>query len=202
MIMRSDMRMQDLHSEIVKQLEKLAGTEPASKTKLRWSQKQHKTPGYKSHGIRTPKIWELIRSCRSRFKQLSLKEKFGLARMFYRSGFSEQATIGNILLELSVESITPVHFAFLDEVTGYFNNWATTDRFCLHILQPLLQKHREETLKLLRNWNRSKSIWKRRASVVAFVWKIGSSGHFTDEALELCDNLIWDKEGLVQKGVG
>lgn len=45
-------------------------------------------------------------------------------------------------------------------------------------------------------------MWKRRASVVAFVWKIGSSGEFTDEALDLCENLIWDKEDLVLKGVG
>ena len=55
---------------------------------------------------------------------------------------------------------------------------------------------------MLRKWNRSENMWKRRVSVVAFVWKIGSSGHFTDEVLELCDNLIWDKEDLVQKSVG
>lgn len=45
-------------------------------------------------------------------------------------------------------------------------------------------------------------MWKRRASVVAFVRKIGKSGEFVDEALELCDNLIWDEEDLVRKGVG
>lgn len=200
--MRSDMRMQDLYSEIVMQLEKLAETEPASETKLKWSRQQHKTPGYKSYGIRTPKVWKLVRSYRSRFEQLDLKEKFDLARMFYKSGFSEQATLGNIILELGVESITPVHFDFLDEVTRYFNNWATTDRFCLHVLQLLLRKYREETLKLLRKWNHSENTWKRRASVVAFVWKIGSSGDFTDEVLDLCNSLIWDEEDLVQRGVG
>jgi len=35
-----------------------------------------------------------------------------------------------------------------------------------------------------------------------FVRKIGASGEFTDEALELCQNLIWDEDDLVQKGVG
>jgi len=69
-------------------------------------------------------------------------------------------------------------------------------------MQPLLLKYREETLRPLRKWNRSENMWKRRASVVAFVWKIGSSGEFTDEALDLCENLIWDKEDLVLKGVG
>lgn len=45
-------------------------------------------------------------------------------------------------------------------------------------------------------------MWKRRVSVVAFVRKIGESGKFTNEALMLCENLIWDKEDMVQKGVG
>jgi len=63
-------------------------------------------------------------------------------------------------------------------------------------------KHWEETLRLLQKWNRSQNMWKRRASIVAFVWKIGSSGEFTDEALDLCENLIWDEEELVLKGVG
>ena len=38
--------------------------------------------------------------------------------------------------------------------------------------------------------------------MVAFVRKIGSSGEFTDIVLKFCDNLIWGKEDLVQKGVG
>jgi 3-methyladenine DNA glycosylase AlkD len=37
---------------------------------------------------------------------------------------------------------------------------------------------------------------------VVFTRRIGSSGEFTDEALELCDNLVWDKEDLVRKDVG
>lgn len=34
------------------------------------------------------------------------------------------------------------------------------------------------------------------------MWKIGASGAFTDIILQLCDNLIWDKEDIVKKGVG
>ena len=45
-------------------------------------------------------------------------------------------------------------------------------------------------------------MWKRRASVVIFTRKVGESGRFTKEALELCENLIWAKEDLVRKAVG
>lgn len=191
------MTIEDLFLEVVKQLEKRADAKIASKKMY-----YHKKSSYRSYGIRTPVLRELIKRHKSRFKQLNLEERFTLAKMFYKSGFSEQATFGNTLLELSVGSVTLKQFDFLDEIIGYFNNWATTDWFCILILQPMLRKYPKETLNLLRKWNRSENIWKRRASVVAFVRKIRGNGEFTDEVLELCENLIWDKEDLVQKGVG
>jgi len=144
----------------------------------------------------------MIKRYMSRFEQLNLDEKFELAKMLYKSNIIEQATVGNTLLELSTRNITPAVFDSLDKVVSHFNNWASVDRLCLQVIQPLLLKYREETLRILKKWNRSENMWKRRASVVAFVWKIGSSGEFTDEALDLCENLIWDKEDLVLKGVG
>mgnify|MGYP006267671713 CR=1 FL=1 len=38
--------------------------------------------------------------------------------------------------------------------------------------------------------------------VVVFTRKVGESGRFTGEALELCDRLVWDEEDYVKKGVG
>ena len=43
---------------------------------------------------------------------------------------------------------------------------------------------------------------KRRASVVTFTRKTAESGKYVDITLEFCDNLIWDGEDLVRKGVG
>ncbi len=195
------MKLQDLRLEVVEQLEKLAENE-ASTERIAWFKQQHKGSKSKCYGIRTPQVRKLIRKYLTRFQQLGLQEKFDLAAMFYKSNFFEQATVGNTLLELSSENITPDVFDSLDKVVSYFHNWASVDRLCLHVMQPLLLKYREETLKLLRQWNRSENMWKRRASVVAFAWKIGSGGEFTDEVLEFCENLIWDKEDLVLKGVG
>jgi len=90
----------------------------------------------------------------------------------------------------------------LDEIAGFLSNWGKTDWFCIRVVQPLLRNYPKQTLNLLRRWNSSENMWKRRASVVTFTRKIGMSGEFTDEALELCDNLIWDKEDYVRKGVG
>ena len=94
------------------------------------------------------------------------------------------------------------NYHFLDKALNYFCSWSTIDDFCIDVLQPILLKYPKETLRFLKKWNQSKNMWKRRASVVAFVRKVGESGKFTNEALALCENLIFDKEDLVQKGVG
>jgi 3-methyladenine DNA glycosylase AlkD len=65
-------------------------------------------------------------------------------------------------------------------------------------MQPLLWAYPQEVLALLEEWNSSPNQWKRRSSVVTFTRKVGESGEFTDEALALCDKLIWDPEDLVR----
>jgi len=195
------MNLQDLYLEVGEQLERLAEREGSEK-RAAWFKQQHKGSQLNYYGISTPLVRQLIRRYKERFQQLCLTERFELAIMLYKSCFFEQATVGNSLLQLSKEDMTPDTFDSLDDVVSYFSNWASVDELCLHVMQPLLLKYREETLHLLKRWNHSENMWKRRASVVTFVWKIGSRGEFTDEVLDLCENLIWDREDLVLKGVG
>jgi 3-methyladenine DNA glycosylase AlkD len=200
--MGADVRIRELHAEIVRQLEQLVESGAASEKRLKWFTMQHKTPGVTAFGISTPAVRKLIRGFRKEFGQLDLEGKFALATLLYQSGNFEQATMGDTLVEMALPTLTPNRFDLLDRVVGCFNNWASVDWLCLHGFQSLLLEHREEVMDLLREWNRSENPWKRRASVLAFVRKIGSSGEFTDEALELCGNLIWDQEEIVQKAVG
>lgn len=193
------MGIQKLYLNIVRQLEERADAETASK---KVAKARYFGVKYKSYGIKEPDMTELIKSYSGSFLQLSLEERFELAKTFYASGYSEQVSLGAAILELSIEEIAPVHAESLDEFADSLSNWGQTDWFCIRIVQPLLRKYPEDILDLLRRWNGSRSTWKRRASVVAFVRKIGKSGEFTDEALELCNNLVWDKEDLVRKGVG
>jgi 3-methyladenine DNA glycosylase AlkD len=191
------LRINDLYAEVVEQLEKRADVQIAKIEKY-W----HKTGGHVSYGIKTQELTELIKKYRGVFKQLSLGEKLELARMFFKSGFSEQGTFGTVALAHGVKEMGPANFHLLDDMAGCLNNWGTTDGFCLYVMQPLLKAYPKETLGLLKKWNGSENLWKRRASVVVFTRKVGLSGEFTDEALKLCDSLIWDREDMVRKGVG
>lgn len=186
-----------LFDEILKELEKRANNKLAEREKIYF-----KKDGYKTYGIKTPEVRKLISEYKKVFAKLTTQEKLELAKLFYKSNYGGQDTFATALLQMSLSDFIPADFDYLDEVLGYFRSWGTTDDFCMNVLQPLLQKYPKQTLSLCKKWNNSNNIWKKRASVVVFVRKIGESGKFTSQVLEFCDNLIWDKEDLVQKAVG
>ena len=115
-----DNQMQDLHLEVLRQLEKLRKTE-SSKSRIEWFKQQHKGTKLESLGIKTSKVRKLIRSFTKQFMELNLEEKFKLAIKFYDTGVFEQATIGDSLLELSGQNLTPKHYDSFDAVVSRFD---------------------------------------------------------------------------------
>jgi len=185
-----------LYSKIVEVLRSKSDNIQADKDKV-----YHKK-GYKSYGLTIPQVKKTFKDFKLPIRNLDLKEKLNLADFLYESGYAEAGRIGNAVLASSVNEINPTHFASIDTLLDYFNNWDEVDDFCINVTQPLLKKHPKETLELLRKWNRSDNMWKRRASVVAFVRKVGEGGKYTKEVLTLCETLVGDQEDLVQKGAG
>jgi 3-methyladenine DNA glycosylase AlkD len=188
-----------LYKDVVGELERRADARSAAK-EMFWHKKVGE--GFKAYGISAPDFYEIAKKFRQPFRELSFREMVELARRFFGSGYGGQMSFGVWLLKLNVKEMKPENFGVLEEVGDCLNNWGTVDVFCIDVLQPLLMAYPKEVLAILRRWNRSESLWKRRASVVVFTRKVGASGRFTDEALELCNGLVWDKEDLVRKGVG
>ena len=188
---------EDLYANLVQAIRQRANLEFAAQNRL-W----FKNDDFQSYGLRAAEHKEISRMYHHEIRRLPLRGRLHLARWLVLSGFAEQANFANTALALSVKELGPADFAYLDEHLNHFHGWGQTDDFCINVLQPLLWKYPLQTLVLLRNWNQSENLWKRRASVVVFVRKVGASGKFTRQALELCENLLWDKEDLVQKGVG
>ncbi len=193
------MKVEDLHQEVVKQLKRRENRDTAAKIVAKAKYFGINIMSYGVDGLEQKEIFE---SHKESLKQFTLRERLDLVKRLYSSGFSEEANFGDKILMISLDEITPTHYSLLDEIGSCLSHWGETDWFCINILQPLLRHYPEETLELLRKWNRTEHIWKQRASVVAFTRKVGQSGKFTDEVLELCENLIWSKEDYVRKGVG
>ena len=187
----------DLVAEVRAEIEAAAGHRPPSPDR-----KFNKDDEFVAYGLKVPAWRAIMRGLRPRFKALSLDERLGLAEALFNQGEGWLGHSAIYVLALSVNELAPEHYERLDRMADRFTGWSHVDDVCISVLQPLLIAHRAETLELLERWNRSPNRWKRRASVVAFVRKVGESGEFTEEALRLCENLVGDREDLVQKGVG
>jgi len=197
------MKLEELFKTICDDLEREAMRKFDSKKEfIRWQQEQYQKHGYKSLGLRVPEIEKIGEKYIKQFKDLSLEDRFSLSREFYQSEYIALTNFGLKLLQVSIPELTPQHFDFLDEILGYISHWGPTDSFSLYVMQPMLRAYPTETKHFLKSWNTSDSLWKKRTSVVTFARKIGEEGEYVDFLLELCDNLIWDTEDLVRKGVG
>ena len=145
---------------------------------------------------------KVTREYRKEVLGLGIDERLALASSLYKSNQKGSGIFATAIVNFGISEFEKKHFKWLDKFIDDIKNWGATDDFCLNIIQPLLLKYPQDILKILRKWNKSKNTWARRASVVAFVRTIGESGKFTDECIELCDNLLEDPERLVKQGVG
>ncbi len=162
----------------------------------------HKHKQYVSYGLYGRVLDEILKKFRPRFLELSLPDRLRLAAGLLAEHIGELGHAGIHLLALSAEALEPSHYDYLDLLLDDFRSWSHVDHFCTEVVKRLLENHRQATIGLLKKWNRSANRWKRRASVVSFVRGVGESGLFTDDVLRLCENLIWDAEDIVRKGVG
>jgi hypothetical protein len=148
----------------------------------------HRHDEYLSYGLKASEFRMIMKDFCPRFLKLSLQERMGLAVRLLEERIGELGHVGLYILTLSVKDLGPRHFPYLDDLPKHFRSWSHVDHLSLGVMQLLLWRYRKETLELLDEWSRSPIRWKRRASVVPFV--------------RLCENLIWDDEDIVQKGVG
>jgi hypothetical protein len=188
-----------LNHDIVDYLEGISDPE-----KVHLSKRWDKDKDYQTYGLSAKDYTALYERFNSRFNALTHDQRLQLADGWARTGNSTLVHLGVHLLRLSActGELTPDHLPFLDGFAEHIRGWGNTDTLCGGVLQPLLEQHPDDVTALLRHWNASPHPMKRRASVVTFTRKTAESGRYIGLTLELCDNLVWDGEDLVRKGVG
>jgi 3-methyladenine DNA glycosylase AlkD len=158
-------------------------------------------PRYRSHAVRMPTVKAIWRQVRSDVRALNDDEKLELASRLVESGYGEQQTIANLVLELMVDRFEPEHLATIDEIVHQLHGWSKVDTFATGIVKRLLDRFPDEIVELARAWNTDPDPWPRRMSVVIFTRSVAASGRFDEVASELCDNLAGDPHLHVRKGV-
>ena len=164
--------------------------------------KFHKHNEYICYGLNSAAFDKIMKLFRPRILNIPLQERLDLAAKLLAMHIGELGNTGIYILTLSVKELNPCHFDYLGGLFEDFRSWSHVDHICIYVMKPLLKKYTEAVLSLLEKWNSSPNRWKRRASVVTFTREVAVSGEFTDVILRFCDNLIWDPEDIVQKGVG
>jgi 3-methyladenine DNA glycosylase AlkD len=89
---------------------------------------------------------------------------------------------------------------------GYIRDWNICDWFCVKVLGPLVERQGEACARAISEWREANSVWRRRASVVAFA-NLAKKGDrnfpgFTEMVLDNCTHLLESQERFAQTGVG
>jgi 3-methyladenine DNA glycosylase AlkD len=189
--------MDELMADVRKAIEDAAGTKSPQPDR-----RYHKHDQYLTYGLRFPDLNRVLKGSHPRFEKLDVEERLDLATRLLGEHIGELGHAGISIVAHGVDELRPKHFGALDSLFDDFRSWSQVDTLCEEVIKPLLLKYPEQMLELIERWNTSSSRWRRRASMVTFTRSIGESGEFTELVLSLCENLVWDPEDIVQKGVG
>jgi 3-methyladenine DNA glycosylase AlkD len=158
-------------------------------------------PRYRSYGVRMPEVRAIWRSVRPMVKALDDDQRLDLTTLLIESGYGEQQTLANLVLEQMADRLDVEHLSIVDEYVHLLHGWSKVDTFATGIIRRLLDRYPDELVELARAWSSDPDPWLRRMSVVIFTRRVAESGRFTAVALELCDNLAEDPHPHVRTGV-
>jgi 3-methyladenine DNA glycosylase AlkD len=138
------------------------------------------------------------------FKKLPDKDKqtvFGLCELLWQSGMMEESFIACNWSYSVRKQFVPSDFSIFNRwVDKYVTNWASCDTFCNHTVGEFVEMY-PEFIEGLKNWTSSKNRWMKRASAVSLIVP-ARKGLFLKDIFQISDNLLGDKDDMVQKGYG
>lgn len=138
------------------------------------------------------------------FKALPDKNKsfvFNLCEELFSSGIMEESFVACNWSYNMLKQYEASDFGIFEKwVSSYVNNWATCDTLCNHSVGSLVEMY-PELIKNLKTWTQSANRWVKRASSVTLIIP-ARKGMFLPDIFEIADNLLTDKDDMVQKGYG
>lgn len=159
----------------------------------------------KSYGLSHPQLKRLVRGWYTAHKDLSLKEFEELLDSLYlKAQTSTEKYVAGILLDSYPKLRTGLPPSRLDKWLSDLSGWALVDSLCQARFSS--REMNEKWLawsKVLKDFNKSKNISKRRASLVLLVRPVREGGgeRFAQLALESIENLKHEKDILITKAI-
>lgn len=170
-----------------------------SDTKTRDSAQRFFKEKVKFYGVKSAVV---VKIAKEYFKKIkNKKEIFDLCEKLFKSGYCEDALVAANLAYWSNKDYEPADFIVFEQwISEYIDNWAKCDTFCNHAVGSFIEKY-PSYMKNLKKWTKSPNKWLRRASAVTLIIP-ARNGKFLKDIFEIANNLIKDREDMVQKGYG
>ena len=158
------------------------------------------------HGLTSAKQVAIYKSGFS-FTKNSIEEDFELFNMIYHQSPSfEGKNLAFIFLDKHHKHIPiTTQLKTLPLWVEKVDNWAHSDSLSKYLTRLLEHKvSHKELLAILKEWNSSPNLWKRRQSLISLYYYARTKTEFIkyDISEKLISNLLLDKEYYVQKAVG
>jgi 3-methyladenine DNA glycosylase AlkD len=153
------------------------------------------------YGVKSAVVDKIASEYFKKLKEYDKKDIYVLCEELLKSGYSEEAFIAAEWSYRLRDQYGPEDFpVFEGWLEKYIDNWAKCDSLCNHTLGAFIEKY-PQFLKNLKDWTKSENRWLRRAAAVSLILP-ARKGLFLDDILQIADNLLTDKDDLVQKGYG
>lgn len=154
-----------------------------------------------NYGVRTPKVRKLAKKYFKQIKDKSKEKIFDICEELLETGISENYTIAFQWAYRIKDRYKKEDFDRLESwLEKYVHNWGACDDLCTHAFGDLIYQFPEHISKV-KEWTKSKNMWKRRAAAVIMIYSIRREEHL-DDVFDFANLLFYDDEDLVQKGYG
>lgn len=157
----------------------------------------------KCYGVRTPFVRRVAKKYFHKIRSLEKKEIFQLCEDLFKTAYNEETTVAIQWIAGIKDRWEEKDFSKLDKLFSYVDNWGKCDDFCLNVLSHFIVKF-PKCKDEVKKWAKSNNKWKRRASAVCYIqggsWTIHDK--YLPDVFDIANQLLQDKEDLVQKGYG
>ncbi len=136
-----------------------------------------------------------------RIKALAKPDRYALFDELWRSGkLEEGAMVCHLARKFWKEFGRPEFRRFESWIDTYVHNWSHCDGVASWLLAACIENDPALRDKLV-PWTKSKSRWRRRASIVSFLQE-AKQGRSIDYIFSLSERLASDRDPLVHTGIG
>jgi 3-methyladenine DNA glycosylase AlkD len=155
----------------------------------------------KFYGVKSAAVKKIAQKYWRSIKEMKKPEILALCEKLLQSGYGEESFIASEWAYSLRKGYQPQDFQIFESwVEKYVDNWAKCDTLCNHTIGAFVEQY-PSFIDNLKIWATSENRWLRRASAVTLIVP-AKRGDFLNEALEISDILLKDKDDLVQKGYG